>query len=304
MKYSNSNKPIQCIMKNSTCYKGTGKATPIGVLWHSTGANNPNLKRYVQPYETDSNYKEMIALLGKNNNKNDWNHIRRYAGVNAWIGKLANGSIASVQTLPWDYAPWGCGSGKKGSCNGKVGGKHFIQFEICEDSLADATYFNKVYKEACELTAYLCKLYNLDPFGTVSVNGVNVPVILCHADSYKLGLGSNHGDIYHWFGKYGKTMDSVRRDVATLMNKSVANTDTNTSHLPPSYKVKVIASALNIRKGAGLTHKIVGVIKDKGMYTIIDEVTDKNGIKWGLLKAFGRNRNGWISLNTKYVKKI
>lgn len=363
MKYSNSNKPIQCIMKNSTCYKGTGKATPVGVLWHSTGANNPNLKRYVQPYETDSNYNEMIALLGKNNNKNDWNHIKRSAGVNAWIGKLADGTVATVQTLPWDYAPWGCGAGKNGSCNGRIGGKHWIQFEIAEDSLTDPTYFNKVYKEACELTAYLCDMYNLDPCGTVNVNGVKTPVILCHADSYKLGLGSNHSDVYHWFNKHGKTMDDVRKDVAALINKPVAtkpSISTGTSTSSPSstsseiyrvrkswkdsktqigayrdlknakvacdkagsgyyifnsngtvvyptvssYKVKVIADALNIRKNAGLNYSVVGVIKNKGVYTIVDESTDKNGIKWGLLKAYEKNRNGWISLNTKYVKKI
>lgn len=33
-------------MTQSTCYKGTSKMTVKGVLWHSTGANNPTLKRY------------------------------------------------------------------------------------------------------------------------------------------------------------------------------------------------------------------------------------------------------------------
>lgn len=47
MKYFELNKPIQCIMTNSTCYKGTTIGTPVGVLWHSTGANNPSVKRYV-----------------------------------------------------------------------------------------------------------------------------------------------------------------------------------------------------------------------------------------------------------------
>ena len=46
-----------------------------------------------------------------------------------------------------------------------------------------------------------------------------MPVILCHADSYDLGLGSNHGDVLHWFNKYKKTMDNVREDVAKLMGK-------------------------------------------------------------------------------------
>ena len=49
MKYSKSNPPMKCMMTQSTCYKGTKKMTVKGVLWHSTGANNPTLKRYVQP---------------------------------------------------------------------------------------------------------------------------------------------------------------------------------------------------------------------------------------------------------------
>lgn len=47
MKYSAKNPPLVCMMTNSTCYKGTRKMKPVGVLWHSTGANNPYLKRYV-----------------------------------------------------------------------------------------------------------------------------------------------------------------------------------------------------------------------------------------------------------------
>ena len=215
MKYNNTNKPLICMMTNSTCYKETGRMAVKGILWHSTGANNPWLKRYVQPSDNASDKAELLAKLGKNQYKNDWNHISVEAGLNAWIGKLANGTVATVQTMPWDYRPWGCGSGRRGSCN-----NGWIQFEICEDALTDKAYFEAVYKEACELTAYLCKMFSLNPKDSVSFNGVSVPVILCHQDSYKLGLGSNHGDVYNWFNKYGKTMDNVRNDVAALMTSS------------------------------------------------------------------------------------
>ena len=227
MKYNANNKPLVCMQTHSTCYKGTRTMTPLGVLWHSTGANNPNLKRYVQPYETDANYNEMIALLGKNTYKNDWNHVNHQAGLNCWIGKLANGTVTTVQTMPWNYRPWGCGSGSKGSCN-----NGWIQFEICEDDLNDQDYFNQVYKEACEITAYLCQMYNLNPLGTVKMNGVNVPVILDHATSCRLGFGSNHGDVQHWFKKYGKTLDDVRNDVAALMNS--ANTIAPSTPVAPN----------------------------------------------------------------------
>ena len=204
----------------STCFNSTQKMSIKGVLWHSTGANNPNIWRYVQPSEIQPKedsytHNKWLQILGKNKYQNDWNHIYRKAGLNAWIGTLADGSITTVQTLPWHFQPWGCGSGKNGSCN-----DGWIQFEICEAKLSDKDYFNHVYKEACELTAYLCKSYNINPHGTVLQNGVKVPTILCHQDSYRLGLGSNHSDIYHWFNKRNKDMNTVRADVEALIKAS------------------------------------------------------------------------------------
>lgn len=223
MKYSASNKPLVCMQTQSTCYKGTDKMKVKGVLWHSTAANNPTLKRYVQPSDkkpaADTYSKaKWLEILGKNKYNNDMNHIERKMGMNAWIGELADGTVTTIQTMPWDYRPWGCASGKKGSCN-----SGWIQFEICEDDLTDKKYFEAVYKEACEFTAYICDMYNLDPKGSVMMNGVKVPVILCHQDSYKLGLGNNHGDVYHWFKKYGKDMNDVRNDVAKILKESTTS---------------------------------------------------------------------------------
>lgn len=133
MKYSENNKPLVCMQTQSTCYKGTRTMEVKDVLWHSTGANNPNLKRYVQPSDNAADRTEWLARLGKNTYGNDWNHTEVQAGLNCWIGKLADGTVATVQTMPWNYRPWGCGSGAKGSCN-----NDWIQFEICEDGLTDA----------------------------------------------------------------------------------------------------------------------------------------------------------------------
>ncbi len=212
MKYNEKNKPLVCMMTQSTCYKGTRKFTPKGVLWHSTGANNPNLKRYVQPDDNATDKADWLAKLGKNAYANDWNHINREAGLNFWIGKLADGTVAAVQTMPWNYRPWGCGSGSKGSCNDT-----HIQFEICEDDLTDAAYFNACYQEACEMTAYLCKMFGIEPKGTISYNGLQVPTIIDHTGSHALGLGSNHGDVQHWSRRYGKTMENVRNDVVAIL---------------------------------------------------------------------------------------
>ena len=246
---------IQCFQTHSTWYKGAIRGSkPVGILWHDTAGGNPTLKRYVQPYAGDKDYDKMIALLGKNKYNNDWNHIDHKSGLNAWIGQLADGSIATVQAGEWDITPWGCGSGSKGSCNGYIKNsngstawinEHWIQFEICDDGYRDESYFKKVYKEACEFTAYICKLYNIDPKGTHKFNGVDVPTILCHADSYKLGVGGNHGDIYLWFKKFGYTMDNVREDVAALVGKkdeSVEPTPTPTREFIKGDLVKIIGT--------------------------------------------------------------
>ena len=59
------------------------------------------------------------------------------------------------------------------------------------------------------------------------------------------------------------------------------------------YTVKVTASALNIRKGAGTNTAVVGTIKDKGVYTIVEEANGAGASKWGRLKSGA----GWISLD-------
>ena len=131
-------------------------------MCHSTGANNPSLKRYVGPDD---------GLLGVNANGNHWNQNTpdgRQVCVHAFIGKLADGSIATYQTLPWNHRGWHCGGD---------GNNSYISFEICEDGLTDGNYFNKVYQEAVELCAYLCKMYNLDP--------IKDGVLICHSEGNK-----------------------------------------------------------------------------------------------------------------------
>ena len=310
-------KPYVCMQTNSSCYKKTRTMTPVGILWHSTGANKPWLSRYVQPSEGDANYDEAIAKLGKNTNGNDWNHIAVDAGLNAWIGKFADGSVGTVQTMPWNYRPWGCASGVNGSCN-----NGWIQFEICEDALNDKEYAEKVYSEAVALTAYLCKEYKIKPDGFVKINGVEVPTITCHNDAAKLGFASDHADINHWFPKLlGRSMAEVRRDVGAVLdensfdqapkvekkpaatttkssktkktttNKTTKSSKTAAPSIP--YVARVTASALNIRAEASLSSAIVGVIYRDESYTIVEE---KNG--FGKLKSGA----GWVSLN--YIKKI
>lgn len=75
----------------------------------------------------------------------------------------------------------------------------------------------QAYQESVELTAYLCKMFNIDPHGYVNFKGVKVPTIIDHKISHSLGLGNNHGDIEHWYPKFGKSMETARDDVATVL---------------------------------------------------------------------------------------
>ncbi len=166
---------------------------PRGVMVHSTGAENPNLRRYVQPDD---------GILGVNPNENDWNRPGLEVAVHAFIGLTQRGEVATYQILPWEYRAWHCG--------GDANDTH-LSFEICEDSLGDRDYFERTYKAAMELTAELCRKFGLDPLAP--------GVIISHAEGAKLSLASNHADVDHWWGRFGVSMDDFRAGVAQRLQK-------------------------------------------------------------------------------------
>ena len=182
----------QRILTYNDCYLKGQTIRPRGVMVHSTGANNPNLSRYVAPND---------GLLGEPSMRH-WNQSGTGACVHGFIGKLADGSIATYQTLPWNMRGWHAGTGTSGQSANNT----HISFEICEDGLDNPDYFAAVYQEAVELTAYLCELYGLDP--------LEDGVVICHSEGYRRGVASNHGDVMHWFPKFGKDMDGFRADVS------------------------------------------------------------------------------------------
>ena len=239
----------ELIFTNNDCYKSGREITPKGVMVHSTGANNPNLKRYVGPDD---------GLLGVNKYNNHWNKPGISKCVHAFIGKLEDGSIATYQVLPWNHRGWHCGS---------AGNKTHISFEICEDSLSDADYFNKVYREAVELTAFLCEKYSLDPMAD--------GVVICHSEGHKRGIATNHGDVMHWFPKHGKSMDTFRKDVkAAMAGTTTVKPPVATSiNLDPAkgfdkakagtYIVATQGEPLNLRAGSS-TRKTIIEAMEKG----------------------------------------
>lgn len=190
------------ILTENECYKVGTPIVPAGIIVHSTGANNPNLKRYL-PND---------GKIGVNKYGNHWNQFHpdgRQICCHAFIGKLADGTLATYQTLPWTIQGWHSGSGsliesrRFGYATNNANRLGFIGFEICEDDTNDPEYARACFDEAVDLCVYLCKEYDLDPEKD----------ILSHKEGHRVGIASNHGDPNHWWDKHGLTMDAFRAKV-------------------------------------------------------------------------------------------
>lgn len=245
---------------NADCYTRGTKQTSVGVQVHSTGANNPYLKRYVQPDD---------GRLGKNTNGNSHNRKGLNVCASAYIGKLADGTVAVYQTLPWNYRCWLSGSGTNGNAN-KLG---YVGFEICEDNKKNEAYFQAaVMGTAVNLTAHLCTLFGTTPQAIVRNFSQGAALaVMDHRELNSRKLASNHGDILHWSRLYGVTMDTFRAAVEEAMQEGVSVTyidcdsgtaetvegqpNDNESEVSPLYQAKVTCpgSYLNIRAAKGKT---------------------------------------------------
>lgn len=200
-------KIIECMHTQSRCYGVKRKEIkPVGIVVHSTGANNPAVKRYSQPSDDDPKRSELLSLIGVNRYGNHWNRYLSGKAVHYFVGKLADGSVGTVMNLPENIACWGSGKGKNGSYNYEPTGH--IQFEVCEDDMTDDGYFRAILKEATELCADICYRYGWD-----------ASVIVSHKEAHGRGYASNHRDIDHWLAYYGRTMDVFRAEVQRLLDE-------------------------------------------------------------------------------------
>lgn len=329
---------IQKYVTNNPCYKTNQSITVKGLMLHSVGCAQPSANVFI----------------------NMWNKSSYNASCVHGIIDGNNGNV--YQLLPWNKRGWHCGSGSKGS-----GNNTHIGVEMCEP--ADIKYtggssFNignktkaqevakKTYESAVELFATLCKQYKLNPLAD--------GVIISHAEGYKRGIASNHGDPEHLWRGLGLnyTMNTFRQDVNKKVNgetSSVSNSATETAckkaieviadnlyirDIPSTngknlgtmkkgkyaivaidstkkwgkladdtwiyiansesvkdantFKVRVTASALNIRSGASTSYKLTGCIKDKGTYTVFNTINN-----WGAILEYN---GGWICLD--YTTRI
>lgn len=186
---------ISQILTKNQCYIDKQIIKPVGLMLHSTGANNPRVSRYVPGSD----------VLGYNKYNNHWNQAKpggRAVCVHAFIGKDVRGDICTVQTLPWTFRAWHCG--------GYANNTH-IGVEMCEDGLDNSNYLAKCVTEAVKLFAYLCLKYELEP--------LSKGVIISHKEGYDMGWASGHADPDHWFKKFGYSMDTFRLQVNEKLNE-------------------------------------------------------------------------------------
>lgn len=177
------------------CYAIGKKIKPTHLILHSTGADNPNLKRYVMPDD---------GFLGENKYGNGWNRLDATTLVHGVIGKNAVGDIECYQIAPWDLRVWGCGAGANGS-----GNDFCIQIEMCEDRTLGAEYAHDVFNVAVRLYASLCKCFDISQTN-----------IWSHKEAHSHGYASNHGDPESWWKAVAPelTMNRFREAVAVLLS--------------------------------------------------------------------------------------
>ncbi len=184
---------------NNLCYKASRKMVPKGIVLHSTGANNPYLKRYVDSPDE----------VGENRYKNHWNTPTpegKKVCVHAFIGYAKDKIVKVAEILPLDICCWGAGNGSKGSYNYDP---PYIQIEICEDSLESEEYYKKAFDIAAQYCAHLAK--------SLSIPTEN---IVGHNEAHDLGYASDHSDPEKWMRRFGDSMAAFRERVKALIAAS------------------------------------------------------------------------------------
>lgn len=168
-------------------------------------------------------------------------------------------------------------------CTNQANG-YSISIECCHPDTT-GKFTEATEKSLAELCAYLCRKFNLNPMDD----------IIRHYD-----VTGKQCPLYWSPTKYTskQTADvrfkTFKKSVAEIMGAKV-----ETAEKGNSFRVRVLDVALNIRSAPGTSNKITGVIRDNGVYTIV-EVKKVGGVEWGKLKS----GVGWISLGNKYVVKL
>lgn len=223
-------------VKKSDCYNDGRFIKPKGIMIHSVGCPQPS---------PDVFYKI-------------WNKQDAGACVHAVIG--ADGRV--LQLLPWNKRGWHCGSSGNNTHIGVemtepstikyTGGSSWVE---TSDGKNTESHVRATYKYAVELFAYLCEEYNLDP----EEDGV----VISHAEGYKRGIASNHGDPEHIWGKFGYSLATFRKDIAHAMNKTAEEVEKDAKEeLTPIMGSPLVekSKCIEVMKQHGVADKFLNLV--------------------------------------------
>lgn len=230
---------LQAYQTKNRSYTKNRAISPVGVLVHSTGSVNRELRRYVDAPER----------LGANQYGNHWNSTKATKSMHAFIGYDKDKNIIVAQTLPYDRACWGAGGGSKGSAN--YNPQAHLQFEICQGSNTDAEYYWGAIAVAEEYCAYLCRLYSW-----------GADQITSHKEAAAAGYASNHSDPQSWMKHFDDDMDKFRARVAMRLN------GTETPVKPPEEKPEQIPAQNAGTPTAGENGANTGIVSSGEVYSM------------------------------------
>ena len=199
---------VEAFITKNDCYQANLKRSdkryrvfqdegPKGLMLHSVGCAQPDASVFVKKWDKP-NYKACA-----------------HAVIDANSGTI-------MQTLPWNYRGWHCGSGDNGSANDTHIGVemcesryikytgHLADFEVLDKAKAQADA-KRAYDAAVELFAMLCETYAIDP----------LTGIISHKEGGKKGVASGHVDPEHYWSGLGLnyTMTTFRNAVKALVDR-------------------------------------------------------------------------------------
>lgn len=152
-----------------------------------------------------------------------------------------------------------------------------ITIEVASDPAPPYLVNSKAYESLIKLLVDICQR-----------NGIKK--LLWKGDKMLIGqVDKQNMTVHRWFANKscpGDYLYNLHGKIAEEVNRRLGY------EFAP-YRVKVTATALNIRSIPSINGAVRGQIKDKGIYTIVDEAGD-----WGQLKSGA----GWINL--RYTKKV
>lgn len=129
------------------------------------------------------------------------------------------------------------------------------------------------------------------------VRETKCPAVICEGVFVDNAEDAKQADTDEECKKFGEAY--AKGVLKTLGIADVPPTSENTTPevKEEPYLVKVTTDALNIREKPGTVYKVVGLIRDRGVYTIVETVKS-GGNTWGRLKSGA----GWIAL--EYTKRL